>query len=112
MRRWAVAGVVGAQAVIVTWASWLAAGAADVEVKLFQFRPGTLDVAAGSAVTWVNRDDIAHTVTAGTPEARGETFDAALAGKAATATIRFAEPGVYPYFCSRHQAMRGEIRVR
>ena len=26
--------------------------------------------------------------------------------------VTFAEPGVYPYFCDRHQAMRGEIHVR
>jgi plastocyanin len=112
MRREAVAGVVGAQVLALVWAGWIAAGAAEVEVKLFQFRPRTLDVAAGTAVTWVNRDDIGHTVTSGTPEAPGGPFDAALAGTASTATIRFAQPGVYPYFCRRHQAMRGEVRVR
>jgi len=112
MPRWAVAGVVGAQLLVLTWASSVVAGSSDVEVTLFQFRPVALEVTAGSAVTWVNQDDIRHTVTSGTPEAPGGAFDAALAGRAATATIRFAEPGVYPYFCSRHQAMRGEIRVR
>jgi plastocyanin len=112
MRRWVVAGVVGAQVTALTWAGWLGAGAADVEVKLFRFRPGRLDVAAGSSVTWVNHDDIGHTVTSGTPEAPGVAFDVALPGKAANATILFPEPGVHPYFCNRHQAMRGEIRVR
>jgi plastocyanin len=112
MRGWAVAGAMGAQGLALVWAGWLAAGAAEVEVKLFRFRPGTLDVAAGRAVTWVNRDDIGHTVTSGTPEAPSGRFDAPLAGPASTATIRFAEPGVYPYFCSRHPAMRGEVRVR
>lgn len=112
MRRSAVAGVVGTPLLFLTWAGSLVAASGDVEVKLFQFRPGALEVAAGRAVTWVNQDDIAHTVTSGTPERPGGPFDAALAGKGATATIRFAEPGVYPYFCSRHQAMRGEIRVR
>ena len=88
----------------------VAAGTADVEVKVFQFRPQASDVAVGSVVTWVNRDEIEHTVTSGMPGAG--RFDAALAGKGTTATVRFTEPGVYPYFCSRHQAMRGEVRVQ
>lgn len=42
---------------------------------------GTSDV----AVTWVNQDDIDHTVTSGTPESPGGRFDATLAGKGSTA---------------------------
>jgi plastocyanin len=112
MRRWVIAGAVGGPLLVLTWAGSLLARSSDVEVKLFQFRPGALEVTLGSVVTWVNQDDVRHTVTAGTPKAPGGAFDAALAGKATTATIRFAEPGVYPYFCSRHQAMRGEVRVQ
>jgi plastocyanin len=112
MRRWVMTRVMGAQLLVLTWAGSLLARSNDVEVKLFQFRPGTLEVTPGSVVTWVNQDDIRHTVTAGTPETPGGAFGAALPGMAATATVRFAEPGVYPYFCSRHPAMRGEIRVR
>jgi plastocyanin len=112
MRRWTVLGVVGAQLGALAWAGAPVAGARDVEVRLFQFRPGTLDVAAGGAVTWVNQDDVDHTVTSGAPGAPTGAFQATLAGKAATATIRFAGPGVYPYFCARHEAMRGEVRVQ
>jgi plastocyanin len=83
-----------------------------VTVRLFQFTPGQVEVSAGTKVTWTNQDDIAHTVTSGTPERREDRFDAALAGKGATATVELREPGVYPYFCSRHQSMRGEIRVK
>jgi plastocyanin len=95
----------------VTWGHLAAAGG-DVEVKVFQFRPGRLDVKAGASVTWVNQDDISHTVTAGVPEAPSGRFDAGLAGKGTSASVTFAEPGTYPYFCRRHQAMRGEIRVQ
>ena len=28
------------------------------------------------------------------------------------ASVELREPGVYPYFCNRHQSMRGEIRVK
>ena len=112
MRRWAVGSVVLAQLAALAWGSSLLAGTNDVAVKVFQFRPGRLDVEVGRSVTWVNQDDIAHTVTSGTPESPGGTFDATLAGQGSTTTVTFSERGVYPYFCSRHQAMRGEIRVQ
>jgi plastocyanin len=112
MRRWAVGGVALAQLVALAWGSWVLAGRSDVEVTVFQFRPGRLDVKVGSAVTWVNQDDIDHTVTSGSPESPGGRFEARLAGKGSTTTVTFAERGVHPYFCSRHQAMRGEIRVQ
>jgi plastocyanin len=83
-----------------------------VTVRLFQFTPGQIEVRAGTTLTWTNQDDIAHTVTSGTPERREDRFDATLAGKGATASVELREPGVYPYFCNRHQSMRGEIRVK
>jgi plastocyanin len=90
----------------------VASGSApDVTIQVFQFRPGQAAVAAGTKVTWTNQDDITHTITSGTPEKQDGRFDAQLAGKGATATVEFKEPGVYPYFCNRHPSMRGEIRV-
>lgn len=83
-----------------------------VAVQLFQFKPAQLEVKAGSKVTWANQDDIAHTVTSGTPEQRDGRFNLALDGKGATTAVQLKEPGAYPYFCSRHQSMRGEIRVK
>jgi plastocyanin len=88
------------------------AGGAEVEIRLFQFTPGRLDVARGDDVTWTNRDGIRHTVTSGVPERPDGRFAAALDGAGTTARARFGEPGVYPYFCDRHQAMRGAIHVR
>jgi plastocyanin len=112
MRRWVLAAVVLAQWVSPEWWGRLAADPVAIEVKVFQFRPKTLEISGGSAVTWVNQDEIEHTVTSGLPGGGDGKFDAALAGQGATATVRFTERGVYPYFCSRHQAMRGEVRVQ
>jgi plastocyanin len=112
MRGAAIAGVVGAQLVGLTWCGWLMAAPGDVEVRLFLFKPAAVEVRAGSAVTWVNEDEIRHTVTSGVPDGRDGKFDEALVGKGARATVKFDQPGVYPYFYSRHQAMRGEVRVR
>jgi plastocyanin len=83
-----------------------------VAIQLFQFKPAQVEVRARSKVTWANQDDIGHTVTSGTPEQRDGRFDLPLDGKGSTAVVQLNEPGTYPYFCSRHQAMRGEIRVK
>ena len=82
-----------------------------VAVKGFGFRPPALYVRAGSRVTWVNQDDIEHTVTSGNPERRDERFASALSRKGATYSVTFAAAGSYTYYCDRHPFMRGEIHV-
>src|SRR5262245_60638813 len=82
-----------------------------VTIQLFQFRPSPERAGAGATVTWVNQDDITHTVTSGTPDRRDGRFSVELTGKGSAGSITFPDPGVYPYFCDRHQSMRGEIRV-
>ena len=84
----------------------------SVTIQTFQFRPTPLEVQAGTHVTWTNQDDILHTVTSGTPESRDHRFEAPLDGKGASSAFTFTQAGSYPYFCDRHQSMRGEIRVR
>jgi len=83
-----------------------------VTVQLFQFKPGQIEVKAGTRLTWINQDAITHTVTSGTPEQRDGRFELPLDGRGATGSLRLEQPGVYPYFCRRHQSMRGEIRVK
>lgn len=85
---------------------------ASAEIRVFQFQPGALEVRAGTRVTWTNQDDITHTVTSGAPGSPDGGFDVRLAGKGASGSATFSDPGVYPYFCTRHQSMRGEVVVR
>lgn len=95
-------------------------GGAEVVMELVAFKPEQLEVDAGTAVTWRNRDIGAHTVTSGTVEQGGAgvtrkpdgTFDSSELAKGETFSHTFDEPGTYRYFCSLHPAtMRGEIRV-
>ncbi len=86
--------------------------AASVKVALFRFQPGTLQVPAGTSVTWHNDDAIVHTVTAGVPGRPSGDFDEQLPDKGANASVTFDRPGTFKYFCARHpEAMRGEITV-
>jgi plastocyanin len=82
-----------------------------VNITGFLFKPAALTVAAGTTVEWLNGDDIAHTVTAGTPEAPTGMFASGDRTKGQTFTHAFSDPGTYVYFCSNHNGMRGEVKV-
>ena len=82
--------------------------ASTVTIKLFQYQPGRVQVKAGTTVTWVNDDEIFHTVTADSKE---KSFDAPLDGKGKSFSFTFSKPGTYSYYCDRHEHMRGEIEV-
>jgi plastocyanin len=85
---------------------------AEVVIELFQFRPGRLTVPVGAQVQWTNRDDVVHTVTSGTPDRRTGLFHFELAGKGATVRFMPVQAGMIPYFCARHDHMRGELVVQ
>ena len=106
-----IASRAGLMAAILAGSGIATATPTQVTVQLFQFRPGQLEVKAGTRVTWTNGDDILHTVTSGVAEQRDGRFVERLSGRGAAATVEFTSPGVYPYFCERHPSMRGEIRV-
>lgn len=85
-----------------------------VEVKTFIFQPDPIEIEAGQAITWTNRDSAVHTVTSGTRDAPDERFDEQLAESGGTAKQTFDRPGTYKYFCSIHSGpgMEGEVTVR
>lgn len=85
---------------------------ASAAIRVFQFQPGALAIRAGARVTWTNEDDITHTVTSGLPGSPDGRFDLQLTGKGTSGSASFSGPGAYPYFCARHQSMRGEVLVR
>ena len=83
-----------------------------VMTQLFQYQPGRLEIKAGTTVTWVNQDEIQHTVTLGTPESRNAAVSLPLPRQGATASFTFDHPGDYEYFCERHQSMLGQIHIQ
>lgn len=85
-----------------------AALAADTTVKIgnFTFGPKELRVKAGTRVTWINEDDIPHTVTSTTLAFKSKPLDSD--DKFA---FTFTSPGTYTYFCSLHPHMTGSIVV-
>lgn len=78
-----------------------------VDIKEFMFGPKDLTVAVGTKVTWVNDDQIPHTVA--------ETHKVFRSGALDTDdsfSWVFNTPGEFEYFCVLHPQMIGKIVVK
>ena len=73
----------------------------------WSYTPGTLSVAAGTTVTFVNHGKEFHTVTSDDP---GRPFDLSLDTNT-SATFTFTKSGTFAYHCGVHPQMKGVIRV-
>lgn len=84
-----------------------------IYLKTFIYRPDPATVPAGTTVTFLNKDEILHTVTSGKRDAGkiGREFDAELDNEGATFEFTFDEPGTVPYHCTIHPGMDGTIEV-
>ncbi len=99
-----------------------ASGTVDrVVITAFTFRPNPLGVRPGTAVVWINRDRVRHTVTAGTRsyDDKGKVdgvrpsgqFDLELPHAGSTARVTFTRPGRVHFYCAVHPGMDGEVVV-
>lgn len=82
------------------------AAAGAVTIANFAFGPATLEVAAGTTVTWTNSDTTAHTVTAD-----DGSFDSKSIASGSTFSQAFAKAGTYTYHCAIHPSMKATITV-
>ena len=83
-----------------------------VEIANLQFGPD-LTVAAGTTVTFTNKDTLVHTATEGSNgvKAADARFDLQLP-VGASATYTFADAGTYKVTCTIHLTMNMTITVR
>ena len=70
------------------------------------YRPDSLTVHVGQAVTWTNVGEAAHTVTADT-----SAFDSGTLGTHQAWTFVFSKVGAYAYHCTFHPWMKGTVNV-
>ncbi len=91
----------------VTSTATLAAAGPRVNIDNFTFAPATLTVGVGTTVTWTNRDDIPHTVTA-----NDHSFKSKVLDTDGVFAFTFTRPGTYGYFCSLHPHMVGTVVVK
>jgi plastocyanin len=79
---------------------------ADVKIDNFSFGPQIVTVPVGATVTWTNHDDIPHTVvsTEGVFKSKVRDTDEKF-------SYTFDKAGTYPYYCTIHPKMTGQILV-
>lgn len=81
--------------------------AAQVMIDNFVYSPVPLTVKVGTTVTWINHDDIPHTV-----DSTQGKFKSAALDTDDKFEFRFTEAGEYPFYCRIHPKMTGKIVVQ
>jgi plastocyanin len=83
-------------------------GGIEVKIDNFTFAPASVKVAAGTTITWTNKDDVPHTVVSDDKT----TFKSKALDTDEQFSYTFNKPGKYSYFCSVHPKMMGEVIVQ
>ncbi len=80
-----------------------------VAIENFSFSPANITVKAGTTVTWTNKDNVNHTVTADDPSADAPASQDIAKGQ--TYSFTFKTVGTYKYHCQLHPSMTGTVKV-
>ena len=77
------------------------------------FKPGEIDVTAGTKVTWTNKGKIIHSVTPN----KGKLFGTKALSRGKKYSYTFKKPGTYAYYCTFHGnkngvGMAGKVTVK
>jgi len=82
---------------------------ASVKIDNFTFRPKQLEIAIGTTVTWLNADDVPHTVTS---KDDPQAFASGALDTDDKFAFTFKKPGKYAYYCKVHPHMTGIVIVK
>jgi plastocyanin len=81
--------------------------ATEVKIDNFSFTPQTLEIAAGTTITWTNHDDVPHNVVSTDKVFKSKTMDTDE-----KFSYTFTKPGTYNYYCSIHPRMTATVVVK
>ena len=84
------------------------AATVTVTITNYTFAPAKITVHPGDTVVWNNQDSIPHTATS----LDGKTFDSGAIDPNATWSTVLTKAGKFPYRCSIHPDMQGEVDVQ
>ena len=88
-------------------------GENEVWMQSIAFVPESITVSVGTTITWTNKDNVAHTVTSGTPDNPTGTFDSGNMTAGETFSFTFDTAGTFVYFCQLHPTqMTGTVIVQ
>jgi plastocyanin len=97
-----VGGVIAAMGMRVS----RAANGSQIVVDNFSFAPAILHVKPGTTVTWVNHDDIPHSILCQTLNVHSHPMDTDE-----SFSYTFAQAGTFDYICGIHPHMHGQVVV-
>jgi plastocyanin len=78
-----------------------------IQIENFTFNPAELTIKPGTTVTWMNADDIPHSVVEDGTKFRSKPLDTGE-----TFSMTFTDAGEIGYFCGLHPHMKGKIIVK
>jgi plastocyanin len=81
--------------------------ATAITIDNFSYAPMQLEIAPGTQVTWINKDDVPHTVVSLDHKFKSRALDTDE-----SFSFTFQDLGTYEYFCSVHPKMTGKIVVK
>jgi plastocyanin len=105
-RRLLLRRVLGAGIVIALGSRTAKAADAEVVIDNFTFTPTPLKVEVGTTVTWVNHDDIPHSLVCPDLKVHSHPLDTDD-----TFAYKFEQAGTYDYLCGLHPHMHGQVVV-
>lgn len=76
----------------------------DVAIQGFEFKSPDLIIKQGDSVTWINMDDVSHTI-------KFDFKESGLLSKGDSYSYIFNEKGTYKYICGIHPTMKGTVTV-
>lgn len=75
-----------------------------IMIKNYSFVPQMTTIKVGTKVTWINEDNVVHTVNS-------DLFDSPSLNNGESFSYVFNKKGNFDYFCSLHPKMSGQIKV-
>lgn len=80
-----------------------------VQIINYAFVPENVSIQANTTITWINNDTVAHYIVSdsGSPLA----LDSGVINPGGSYSHAFAINGIYPYHCSIHPFMKGNVTV-
>lgn len=87
---------------------------ATINLQNFAFSPAKVKVSKGTKVTWINQDNVVHTVNTDVHPAHTYFLNqnSRDLSKGGTYSVTFTDAGIYPYHCTPHaDTMSGQILV-
>jgi plastocyanin len=105
-RRLLLRRALGAGIVVAIASRTATAADAEIIVDNFTFSPVPLTVKTGATVTWVNHDDIPHSIVCPALKMKSHPMDTDE-----TFAYRFEQEGTFDYICGLHPHMHGQVVV-